>query len=142
MLSLPKTYSEAAMVAAIHDVQRRAGSVRILLKDNAFELLPDAGPRGRYKRATYKGSTIYLLGFDRWVKIGFTTSSVQKRAEAIQTGLPFKLEIIATLAGTPDIERQLHRRFAAYRAQGEWFSREGDLAAWIDAGCPNGGGDD
>ncbi len=100
MLSLPKTCSEATMVAAIHDVQRRSGSVRILLKDNEFELLPDAGPRGRYKRATYKGSTIYLLGFDRWVKIGFTTISVQKRAEAIHTAFRSNLEIIATLAGS------------------------------------------
>jgi hypothetical protein len=39
-------------------------------------------------------------------------------------------------AGSMADEAALHRRFASYRLRNEWFRREGELAAWIKAGCP------
>jgi hypothetical protein len=51
----------------------------------------------------------------------------------LQTPEPVKL--YALLEGWAKEEQTLHQRFAEYRLQGEWFRREGELAAWIDGGC-------
>jgi hypothetical protein len=39
-------------------------------------------------------------------------------------------------AGVKD-EARLHKHFAAYRLNGEWFRKEGEVAEWIEAGCPH-----
>lgn len=85
---------------------------------------------------------VYLIGFDSWVKIGYTGTSVKKRLEGLQTSIPIKLQLIHSMPGSLELEARLHLRFSQYRRQGEWFAREGDLAAWIDAGCPLPRGDD
>jgi len=65
------------------------------------------------------------------VKIGITRSRFP-RLQALQTGLPYDLEILAILPTTdPFHERRLHKRFAASRLKGEWFSRSDDLMATI-----------
>lgn len=80
---------------------------------------------------------VYIVGFGPYVKIGFTADHFEKRLRALHGGFPEKLTTYATLPnGTREQERALHKRFAAYRLQYEWFKREGELASWIDAGCP------
>lgn len=79
---------------------------------------------------------VYVIGFGLYVKIGFTLGEVARRVAALQTSAPDKLTIFASFHGDVKRERELHKRFAAYRSYGEWFKREGELAAWIDAGCP------
>ncbi|WP_409566694.1 GIY-YIG nuclease family protein [Methylobacterium sp. E-005] len=86
----------------------------------------------RRPRAT---TTIYVVGFAQYVKIGITQRDVQHRIAGIQTGCPEKLEIYATFPGGLLLEKELHRRFAEHRRQGEWFVREGELAEWIAGGC-------
>lgn len=80
--------------------------------------------------------TIYVVGFGCYVKIGFTSGPIEYRLVGIQTGAPEKLTVVAQFDGTVPQERALHRRFSAHRSYGEWVHREGELAAWIDAGCP------
>lgn len=79
--------------------------------------------------------TVYVAGYDGFVKIGFTAGAVNARVEALQTGCPVKIEVLWQTPGSFHLERALHERFAPLRAQGEWFRREGDLAEWINGGC-------
>lgn len=78
---------------------------------------------------------IYVVGFGNYVKIGFTAGPLPYRVRALQTACPEKLTVYATLKGDRAAETALHSRFAAHRAEGEWFRREGALAEWIEGGC-------
>ena len=49
--------------------------------------------------------------------------------------MPEKMEVFAILEGWLREEMAYHNRFGAYRLNGEWFRREGDLAEWINGGC-------
>lgn len=78
---------------------------------------------------------IYVVGFDNYVKIGYTVN-VKNRIAALQTAIPRKLVLYGTITGSSfEEEGKLHARFSAYRLEGEWFLREGELAAWIEEGC-------
>lgn len=77
---------------------------------------------------------IYVVGFDEYVKIGFTRDFAA-RHNALQEGLPRKLETFVLIQGEVADERALHRRFAKYRLRGEWFAFAGELAKWIEQHC-------
>lgn len=79
---------------------------------------------------------IYVVGFDRYVKIGFASPPAKIRISGLQVGAPEELKVYAILAGSRIDERRFHRRFASTRTRGEWFRKEGALLAWIEAGCP------
>lgn len=80
---------------------------------------------------------VYLVGFGPYVKIGWTKDHTPHgRMYDLQTGCPETLECFGAVPGSRDLERALHGRFAAYSTRGEWFRREGDLATWIESGCP------
>ena len=63
------------------------------------------------------------------VKIGIARN-VKHRLDALQTANPEKLEVLAftVVVDGRGLERQLHRKLAPYRLNGEWF-REGE---WLD----------
>ncbi len=72
------------------------------------------------------GGTIYAIGTQgtALVKIGFTTNAVEQRLKQLQTGQPFPLSILATVAVASDVqrvERQVHAFLKAERQRGEWF---------------------
>lgn len=77
---------------------------------------------------------VYVVGFDNYIKIGYS-ARVSVRRRQLEECLPINLTIYATMPGRQTLERALHKRFAAYRLNGEWFKREGALAEWIDGGC-------
>ncbi|MFF6781415.1 GIY-YIG nuclease family protein [Streptomyces sp. NPDC012510] len=56
----------------------------------------------------------------RLVKIGYAVKPEQ-RARELQTGSPGKLTVAWSIPGHERLERELHRRFADYRKNGEWF---------------------
>lgn len=62
------------------------------------------------------------------VKIGFSLHSPAKRLRQLQQGCSERLRIIVAVVGSRVLERDLHRRFAAYRIVGEWF--EGSEEIW------------
>lgn len=62
------------------------------------------------------------------VKIGWSISP-DLRIEALQTGSPEPLSIAHVMPGTGQLEKFLHRKYAAYRSHGEWYRLEGELAA-------------
>jgi len=65
------------------------------------------------------------------IKIGFAMN-VKTRLKALSTGSPVKLKVLATRRGPARVERFYHKRFAAHRLHGEWFSRHPDILAEID----------
>lgn len=108
----------------------RLSSGSILLIDEncrAYEVMPNA--RRGDKRVYFA-----LAEDQQLVKIG-VGRNVWKRLEQIQTSCPYKLRIVAVLEDGHLKEQELHRRFAAYRLQGEWFRYEGELKSFIDEIC-------
>jgi hypothetical protein len=78
------------------------------------------------------GGVVYVLGFDHYVKIGFSRD-FRRRRQALQEGLPRALDTYLIIpGGSFQTERELHARFAKYRLRGEWFMFAGELADWIE----------
>lgn len=66
------------------------------------------------------------------IKIGYTSGQPSVRVAALQTGNHVPLSLVAVVNGDPQLERDLHRRFAHLRGIGEWFKPGPDLVAMID----------
>jgi hypothetical protein len=75
---------------------------------------------------------IYFASDGSHIKIGFA-SSVKNRIRALQTGHHKKLVVLRVEKGTMEDEAKFHERFAALRARGEWFRRDGELAKYVGA---------
>lgn len=99
------------------------------------------GPRGLAKgrprsngtmRESARPGHIYFLqnGRRKLVKIGFSSDHAT-RIGNIQMASPDKLKLIATIPGSRLMEAELHKRFAQYHVQGEWFSVDGSLATYL-----------
>ena len=62
------------------------------------------------------GSALYKVG---------RSKDAKKRLKQLQTGAPFPLELTKTFIVDSfvesSLERTIHRRFARYKTQGEWF---------------------
>ncbi|TXM53607.1 GIY-YIG nuclease family protein [Methylobacterium sp. WL120] len=80
--------------------------------------------------------SIYAIGYDDKVKIGWSAVPPRQRMATLQIGCPEDLILFGSRPGTVAEERQLHREFAHLRIRGEWFRREGVVAAWIEACRP------
>jgi hypothetical protein len=102
--------------------------------DNAYlrQLGRLEGARVPHWQAPTRPLQIYFIGGDAGhIKIG-VSANPESRLAAIQTGSPIPLRILATVLGGYDAERAYHARFAAHRAQGEWFERHPEVLAEID----------
>lgn len=62
---------------------------------------------------------VHAVGTNR-IKIGFSANPGDRLA-SLQTGSPFRLEIISCVPGSRADEMRMHRRLAKYRRTGEWF---------------------
>ncbi len=93
--------------------------------------------RCRYARRNtdHKGSGIYVVGFDNYIKIGWS-DDLSERLRTIKTSIPVPLTIYASYSCQKINERILHRRFRKHRTRGEWYRNEGDVADWIKRKCP------
>lgn len=77
-----------------------------------------------------KAGIIYFVQNGRAVKIGFT-NNLKLRLKHIQLGSHMKIELLATIPGDENTEREIHWQFARYRIRGEWFRLRPDLKAFI-----------
>lgn len=68
---------------------------------------------------------------DGLIKIGYTTQ-LEARLSSIRTGAG-PCELLASISGDTEVEREHHERFAHLRADGEWFRPEPDLLTYIAA---------
>ena len=65
----------------------------------------------------------------KWVKLGYTQKTVERRRSALQVGCPYPLLIEHVWVGTPQDERNLHAAHHEVRGEGEWFFLDHD---WCD----------
>jgi len=65
------------------------------------------------------------------IKIGVAVD-VKSRVSNIQVGRPDRVLLIATEEGGREKERELHRRFATARIDGEWFTATEELLRYIE----------
>ncbi|WP_168193285.1 GIY-YIG nuclease family protein [Bradyrhizobium sp. NAS96.2] len=77
-------------------------------------------------------AVVYLISTDNpeFVKIGFT-KCLEHRLRSLRTASHVEPTIRLTIAGTQSLERELHTRFAASRANREWFRLTEDIKAFI-----------
>lgn len=85
-----------------------------------------------------KASGIYFIQGEvtRLIKIGFA-SAIGRRIIDLQCGSPDVLHLIWHYEAPFSHEVELHHRFAASRAHGEWFHPTPDLMAYIKGGTPS-----
>lgn len=74
----------------------------------------------------------FIGGVDGPIKIG-KAKNVKSRLAGIQTGHPYKLDVIGTMLGRVGLESAIHQRFKHIRLNGEWFSRTEELVSFIDS---------
>ena len=84
--------------------------------------------KSRYTRRTLISGKIYVIGnlTEMLCKIGYSNNP-NKRLKEVQTGCPYRLEILATFDGNIPTEKQLHEKYKEYNINGEWFRIEGNL---------------
>lgn len=79
---------------------------------------------------------VYVVGFDAYVKIGFTRNFVS-RFDGLQGGVPTELFTLEVFLGDKRDEARLMGHFSdCSTGYGEWFHLTGRLEAWIRAGLP------
>jgi hypothetical protein len=76
-------------------------------------------------------SVIYFLRSGDRVKIGVTIS-LGRRIKALESASGASIDLIGSIPGTKDCERELHEQFAEYRIKGEWFSATEELLTGVD----------
>jgi hypothetical protein len=81
----------------------------------------------------FADSAVYFISDDfGHIKIGIAID-VEDRRTAMQIGNAGVLRIEAVIpGGGPQLEAELHSRFASARLRGEWFTFTADIALYID----------
>jgi hypothetical protein len=73
----------------------------------------------------------YFIGADVGpIKIG-KAKNVKHRLSELQTGHPYKLQILGVIYGDMRLESALHKKFGNIRLEGEWFERTPELTQFI-----------
>lgn len=75
---------------------------------------------------------VYLVKSGDFVKIGYTTDSVESRVASFYTTSPYGFEILVKLEGGFLLENKLHRIFKTERHRNEWFRYEGPLVEFVN----------
>lgn len=72
---------------------------------------------------------VYLMRCGWHHKIG-KTKNVRRRLAQIQTGNPYKVELIHSIPcdDMAEVESALHKHFAQWRTNGEWFEFAGEIS--------------
>lgn len=82
--------------------------------------------------AVKKHEIVYFLRAGNFIKIGHTKGSPHQRAQELQTGCPFRIQVLAAIPGGLKLEHALHRRFRDLHAHGEWFHAAKSLLQFIN----------
>ena len=103
--------------ANLHEGHRVTGALRDLQAETAPDDEPKTEVVGPEPPA---GHLVYLFGAPGVLKIGFTTN-VAGRFSNLRASVPMELSVLGLLRASRDVERDLHKRFAAHRLRGEWY---------------------
>ncbi len=75
---------------------------------------------------------IYFIKSKNLVKIGFS-QDLKNRCATLKTMSPISPQLIYTLKGSVDKEKEIHRRFNHLRHHGEWFRYTDEIRNYIDS---------
>lgn len=67
------------------------------------------------------GGMVYIIRMNGLYKIGWSTRPLE-RLKALQTGVPYELELVGTIEGDLAAERIWHHLFRDKHVRGEWFA--------------------
>ena len=74
---------------------------------------------------------VYLLACHERFKIGYSCSPHVRRT-AVRFDTKLNLHLVAMLKGGRSLERKIHKRFDAFRIEGEWFEPRPEIAEWFN----------
>lgn len=77
-----------------------------------------------------EGLCYFIGSADGHIKIGYS-KDIWRRFSEIRNGVPFEIEMLATVRGGRYREGYYHQKFAASRAFGEWFTRTPEIEVEI-----------
>lgn len=131
LIALRKSHSvaEAAKTAGI----TRASHYRWCKTDKDYQYHSRQACKGPgIKKATRKTTRkepktgyVYIIRCvnDNWVKIGMTTRCISVRVSAMQTGVPYMLEVLDYVESEYPraLENTMHKLYSHRRGVGEWF---------------------
>lgn len=134
MSRTPARITQADVARVIRAAQQcGAGLVRIL-RDGTVSIMHDDdqqdAPIVAFDPFFHPGY-VYFIGGGPFIKIGWS-ASMEDRIAALQTGNPYKLEILGTCVGSMETEREFHEQFKEHRAEGEWFADCTEIRAFIE----------
>lgn len=92
----------------------------------------DKPAKSFHKKSEYVDGFIYFAGFGDYVKIGYSVD-VDSRMKTLQTGFPMKLVLFLVIRGTPELEKQMHKKFVKSRLRGEWFKLSYEVTEFMVA---------
>ena len=69
---------------------------------------------------------VYFVRCQHYVKVGYA-KDVERRIAELQIGNPYKLEVVATVQGTPSLERAFHKALRRKYVRGEWFELDSEV---------------
>ena len=91
-------------------------------------------PNRPLPKARIRRGVVYFIknGNRNRVKIGFSEGH-EKRLSSLQGGSPENLTLLGVIPGPAQLERRMHKKFAAQRIhpKREWFRIAGDLAKFL-----------
>lgn len=80
---------------------------------------------------------VYFIECAGRIKIGYS-GDVNGRLRSLATASPHPTVLLGIVAGSIELERSLHRRAAAYRVKGEWFTDCEDVRALVASALAEG----
>jgi hypothetical protein len=127
MSRTPAKVTQADVARAIRAAQQ-CGAVRVRIEPDGTIRIVETAPEIDSEPAVTEidpfsdhPGYVYFVQGGPFIKIGWSLL-LQNRIAALQTGNPYKLELLGAIPGSIDTEREIHERFKKYRAQGEWFA--------------------
>lgn len=78
-------------------------------------------------------SYVYFIqaGHGGPIKIGFSSTSVERRIIGNQVGCPQKIELLGVIEGDVSLEARFHKAFRSCALRGEWFNPHPHIMAFI-----------
>ena len=106
--------------------ERRVRNKIVLLRKSEVAFTPEDIERMKAlangeREPSRPETVIYFVAVRGFIKIG-VTQDWRSRLSGLQSSNPETIEILALLVRPQIYERTMHRKFAAFRVRGEWFT--------------------
>jgi hypothetical protein len=132
MSRTPARITQADVARAIRAAQQCGAHHVEIRTDKTIHVVQDA-PKEEKPTDRFEGHPgyVYFVAGGPFIKIGWSMW-MRERIAGLQTGNPYKLELLATMPGSIDTEREMHDRFKDHRVEGEWFKDCQEIRNFIE----------